>query len=109
MERAGRPLTPEEVFAAARRRCATLGQATVYRTLNAGVEEGWLKMVQMPTGPARYEPASLPHHHHFECTTCRRVFDVEGCPGHMDKLVPDGFTLERHEVLLFGRCERCGA
>lgn len=106
---ARRPLAPDEVLAAARKRCRSLGQATVYRTLNAGVEEGWLQTVQLPNGPTRYEPAELPHHHHFECVDCHRVFDVAGCPGHMDTLVPDGFTLEHHEVLLYGKCEACSA
>ncbi|MCC6679528.1 MAG: transcriptional repressor [Phycisphaeraceae bacterium] len=104
---ARRPLSAEEVLAVARRRCRGLGQATVYRALGSGVQEGWLKCVQMPTGPARYEIAELPHHHHFECTRCHRVFDVNGCPGRLDRMVPSGFTLQRHEILLFGLCAGC--
>ena len=107
IERAARPLSPEEVLTAARPLCQTLGQATVYRTLSAGVAEGWLEAVELPNGPTRYERADLPHHHHFECVACGRVFDIDGCPGKLAGLVPDGFTLESHEILLSGRCETC--
>jgi len=109
LQRAGRPLAPDEVLALARKRCRTLGQATVYRTLAAGVAEGWLATVELPHGPTRYELADLPHHHHFECVACRKVFDVEGCPGGMNHLVPEGFTLDHHEVLLYGKCEACAS
>ncbi|MEM7680864.1 MAG: transcriptional repressor [Planctomycetota bacterium] len=85
-----------------------IGQATVYRLLNEGVEDGVFKAVEMPQGPTRYEPKDLPHHHHFECTACGKVFDIEGCPGGLKKLLPKGFSLEAHEVLLYGRCEACG-
>ncbi len=85
-----------------------IGIATVYRLLNQGAESGVLAEVEMPNGPTRYEPADRPHHHHFECVTCERVFDVPGCPGKMDRLVPQGFNLESHEILLRGRCADCG-
>jgi Fur family ferric uptake transcriptional regulator len=109
VESAGRPLDAGEVQKAGRRWCKTLGQATVYRALSDGVEAGWLRPVSMPEGPTRYELADLPHHHHFECVKCHRVFDVEGCPGGLKGLVPEGFTLESHEVLLYGRCSKCAA
>ncbi|MEO0586278.1 MAG: transcriptional repressor [Planctomycetota bacterium] len=84
-----------------------VGLATVYRLLNEGVEDGGLVGVELPGGPKRFEPADLPHHHHFECLECRKVFSVPGCPGRMDSLVPDGFELEQHEIILSGKCCDC--
>ncbi|MEM0913835.1 MAG: transcriptional repressor [Planctomycetota bacterium] len=84
-----------------------IGIATVYRLLNEGVEDGDLIGVDLPSGPRRFEPANLPHHHHFECAACNKVFAVPGCPGNLDRLVPDGFQLERHELILSGRCSDC--
>jgi len=106
IEDAGRPLDANEVLEAAE--VEGLGLATVYRTLKLGVEEGWLTPVELPNAPARYEMAGKQHHHHFECTKCQRVFEVEGCPGNLKPLVPAGFTLEDHEVILYGRCDQCG-
>ncbi|MEM6756537.1 MAG: transcriptional repressor [Planctomycetota bacterium] len=84
-----------------------IGLATVYRLLNEGVENGDLTGVDLPNGPRRFEPAGMPHHHHFECSACNKVFAVLGCPGGIDRLVPEGFELERHEVILSGRCSDC--
>jgi len=85
----------------------TVGQATVYRAIRAGVETGELKLVEIPGTTPRYEAANLKHHHHFSCRSCNKVFDLDGCPGGLKKLLPEGFELEDHEILLFGRCDQC--
>jgi len=105
IDEAARPLDANEVLDAAQ--VAGLGIATVYRTLKLGVEEGWLVTVELPNAPTRYEMAGKQHHHHFECRSCHKVFDVQGCPGNLGPLVPYGFTLEDHEVILYGRCDQC--
>jgi len=109
IERQDRPLLPQEVLDTAQQDVPGLGMATVYRTLNSGVEEGWLTPVEMPKQPTRYEPAGKGHHHHFHCETCARVFEIEGCPGRLQMLVPEGFEMTSHEVTLYGRCAECRA
>lgn len=101
------PLSPMEILATASERLPGLGLATVYRTVKFGVESGVLRAVELPTGPTRYEPSDREHHHHFECRSCHHVYDIEGCPGRMDKLVPSGFTLESHDLVLHGVCDAC--
>lgn len=107
LERTSRPLSPREVLDVARRRVGSLGIATVYRTLNALVEDGWLVAVELPGEPPRYERSGKDHHHHFVCDECGRVYEVEGCPGGISAVVPDGFRLTRHEVVLYGACPSC--
>ena len=104
-----RPLTPLEILAGARRASPRLGIATVYRAVKSLLDAQLLVSVQVPGEAARYEMAGKPHHHHFLCRTCRRVYDVEGCPGNLDSLAPDGFRLESHEVSLVGVCRSCAA
>jgi Fur family ferric uptake transcriptional regulator len=108
-ERTARPLGPNEVLEAGRATVAALGIATVYRTINAMVESGWLVPVELPGEPPRYERSGSGHHHHFRCRTCARVFEVMGCPGDLRELTPAGFVLEAHEVVLYGQCARCAA
>lgn len=109
IEESGRPLGPGEVLGAARAHCPGLGIATVYRTLKALVEEGALAQVELPGDPPRYEATGKQHHHHFLCRACDRVYELEGCPEGLRGLTPAGFSLESHEVVLYGRCAACAA
>lgn len=102
-----RPLAPAEVLEKAQQAVPGIGLATVYRNVRQMAEEGELRAVEIPGQGARYELAGLSHHHHFMCRTCGRVFDVHGCPGGMDRLVPKGFRLESHELLMYGECAAC--
>ncbi len=109
-EKAGRPLGNEEVLAAARRQVPQLGQATVYRALAALLREGQIVPVAIPGHPSRYERAGLKHHHHFACTGCGLVFELDGCAyaGDKDVRLPLGFRVEGHEIILYGHCADCG-
>jgi Fur family ferric uptake transcriptional regulator len=104
---AKRPLSPREVLDAARAIVRGLGMATVYRNLKLLVAEGGVQVITLPGESPRYEMKESGHHHHFQCTTCRRVYDVPGCPGNMRRLAPRGFTVEHHDLTLYGRCAHC--
>jgi Fur family ferric uptake transcriptional regulator len=104
---AERPLLPQEVLAAAQAHAPGLGIATVYRNLKALVEGGELTAVNLPGENPRFELAGHRHHHHFQCSGCKRVFDVHACPGDLSRLAPQGFTVEAHDLTLYGRCKDC--
>jgi Fur family ferric uptake transcriptional regulator len=107
IERAQRPLSPQEVLQAAQAEVPALGLATVYRNLKLLVDAQEIIPVSLPGDSPRYEAARLAHHHHFQCTACQRVFDVHGCPGNLARLAPTGFSVEHHELTLYGRCAAC--
>ncbi len=104
---AARPLSPGEILEGARRFVPNLGIATVYRSVRGLTEEGWLVPVEVPGEPHRYELSGQDHHHHFTCRQCGRMFDFDGCPKDLARLVPAGFVMEDHEVFLYGRCADC--
>lgn len=104
---AARPLLPQEVLEAAQAGAPGLSMATVYRNLRTLVDEGELISVVLPGENARYELAGHAHHHHFQCRQCQRVFEVQDCPGNLAALAPPGFTVEDHELTLYGRCTDC--
>jgi Fur family transcriptional regulator, ferric uptake regulator len=106
---AQRPLLPQEVLEAARTEAPGLGIATVYRNLKSLLEDGLLQEVTLPGENPRYETAGHPHHHHFQCMHCNRVFDVHACPGDLSRLAPKGFSVEAHDLTLYGRCAECEA
>lgn len=109
LEITGRPMSPDEVLAVAQTHVSGLGIATVYRNIKALVEEGWLVAVELPGEPARYELSGKDHHHHFHCRGCGRVFELHGCVDHLAKLVPKGFLMTGHELVLYGLCQNCQA
>lgn len=106
-ERAGRPLSPLQLLALAQAEMPSLGLATVYRSLKALSEEGWLAPVDLPGSVQHYEIAGQAHHHHFHCRACDGIFEVDGCPPKIEQLTPRGFKLEQHEIVLYGLCEGC--
>ena len=104
-----RPLAIDEIHAAAQQVVPTLGVRTVYRVIDRMESEGEIARVAVPGQPDRYElaAAAAVHHHHFHCQSCDRVFDVHGCPGRLQRMVPEGFVLEGHEITLIGLCNQC--
>lgn len=107
VENSERPLSAAEVLEAAQEQVPGMGIATVYRNLKALTESGALTVVSLAGANPRYEAARHHHHHHFMCTQCERVFDIHTCPGSVLDVAPKGFTVERHELTLYGRCKDC--
>ena len=102
-----RPLSIEEILKAGRETVKTLNQATVYRNLKMLVEEGRLIKINAPALGALYERADKGHHHHFQCRSCDKVYEIDGCCFNEGSATPPGFITERHEVYLFGVCSTC--
>ncbi|MBN2080869.1 transcriptional repressor [bacterium] len=101
------PLTPQEVLEKAQITVPQLGIATVYRAIKLMMAEGILSAVQLPGESPRYELADKQHHHHFHCRGCGKVFDINKCVTDFAEMRPPGFSLERHEVTLYGLCSAC--
>ena len=109
IEEAGRPLSIKEVHEIATLDSPSIGLRTVYRIIKRLLEDGVITPVSLIGQSDRYELTEVAdsHHHHFHCTNCDRVFDVKGCPGRLDRMVPNGFLLEGHEITLNGLCKAC--
>ena len=101
------PMTPPDALAAARRFAPRLGIATVYRTLKALCDEGWLVAFDLPGERITYYERRQSHHHHFICRECRKLYPIECLQSNFKRLLPKGFVLEDHEFLLYGLCAGC--
>ncbi|MHA7126378.1 Fur family transcriptional regulator [Janibacter indicus] len=88
-----------------------IGLATVYRTLQAMVDEEALDSLRTDDGETVYRRCSTGHHHHLVCRDCGRTVEVEGpaVERWADKVSAEhGFTDVSHTLELFGRCVDCG-
>src|SRR5246127_2284341 len=103
--------SPEQIYAAVRKRIPSISLATVYNNLRLFVEHGLLREVSPRTSTLLVE-GNLEPHHHLVCTRCKAVQDVEGDFINYKKLsrqAPRGFDLTQPLVEVFGLCRRCRA
>ncbi len=108
-DNADRPLSIEEVLAAARRGRNAVSLSTVYRFVRSLVDEGTLSVFELPGQGAFYELAGKAHHHHFSCIRCGRVYELNDCVS-VDKLtLPKGFHAVSHDLTVAGVCAACNA
>ena len=66
----------ETIYRAVRERVPTISLDTVYRTLATLDGLGLVRRVAATPGPTRYD-ANTAHHHHFVCTRCGLIRDVD--------------------------------
>lgn len=107
LDEAGRPLGALEVLERAQRDVPGLGLATVYRNIKALVAGKAVAPVELPGQPPRFESAGKDHHHHFLCGDCGKLYELDGCLVGLKPLLPQGFRLRAHELLLHGLCAAC--
>ena len=107
LKKAGRPLSAQEVLNLAQKKVLGLGIATVYRNLKSLQEDGSVVAVELPGQSPRWELAPEKHHHHFLCNTCDKLYEINACPSDLQNLLPEGYTLEEHDILLRGLCDNC--
>jgi Fur family ferric uptake transcriptional regulator len=107
--RTDRPLGVQELLEAAAQEVDGIGVATVYRTVNGFLQDGFVRPVEIAGEPVRYERADKGHHHHFHCESCGRVFDVGECGEDIRQLAPPRFSVRAHDLTLYGSCAECNA
>ena len=89
----------------------TMGIATVYRILNLLEELHIVNGISFNGNEGKvYELNLVSHHDHMVCTECKKI--IEFYDADLEKLQEDvassnGFTLESHNMLLYGICEEC--
>ena len=99
----------ETVYRGVRDRVPTISLDTVYRTLGVLAARGLILRVGTAGGPARYD-ANTSRHHHFVCTRCGLVRDLESVgldTWGLAEGVPVPGTVEWVEVQFKGICARC--
>jgi Fur family ferric uptake transcriptional regulator len=104
----------DELHRAVRNEDASVGYATVYRTVKLLERVGLVTASQFGDGTARYEIAAGDddHHDHLICTRCGTIIEFEmAAIEDLQREVAHahGFRLTAHRLDLFGLCARCQA
>ena len=87
-----------------------IGQATVYRTIKALEELGYLKWVHVQVGEHRFVASRHRHSHMVVCRSCFKAVECIDCDlAVMEKLIAirTGFAIEDHHLEFSGLCPDC--
>ena len=101
------PISPKEAFEKAREKFSNIGLTTVYRFVKEFLNEGILIAAEIPGKAKKYELAGKAHHHFFKCIKCLKIYPIDRCPNDLETIIPNGFQLISHEIMLFGICQSC--
>lgn len=110
LERSEEFRSAQQVHASLHRHGDKIGLATVYRTLQAMVDEGLVDALRTDDGEQAYRRCSTGHHHHLVCRDCGRTVEIEGPAVERWTAAisaEHGFTDVAHTLELFGRCGPC--
>ena len=105
-------LSAQDLHARLRERGEAVGLATVYRALQALVEDGDVDVLRTDDGESIYRRCSTGHHHHLVCRRCGRTVEVEGPAVETWARrvgAEHGFVDVQHVVEVFGVCGACAA
>ncbi|MGE4553047.1 MAG: Fur family transcriptional regulator [Desulfovibrionaceae bacterium] len=104
-------VSSEDLYERVKARDASIGQATVYRTLKLLADSGLASCVSFGDGVTRYEPLwGQEHHDHLICEACGRNLEIldERIEILQEELAEHyGFTLSHHKMYLYGLCPDC--
>lgn len=101
--------TAEEIYKSVSYKNPLISKGTVYRNLNILSEEGYIRRVEIPGEPDRFDHLCT-NHHHAKCIKCGRVFDVELNPDfELTKNInnPDKLELLDYDIIFRAICPKC--
>ena len=88
----------------------TVGRATVYRALEAQVQDGMASRFERDGHVSAYIACDAKHHHHLVCTNCQRVEDLDEATV-APLLASVGrrheFQVDHAALDLYGLCRSC--
>ena len=103
--------TAEQLYEEAKQVYPGISMGTVYRNLAFLTEHREPRKISRPQGADRYDPRLAPHHH-FVCTSCGELRDIEvsaweGLAAIEDLYSFGGDRITGYEVTFYGLCRNC--
>ncbi len=103
-----RHVTADELLDAVSERLPSVSLPTIYATLELLEQLGMVRRVQR-AGTTLFDPR-IDAHHHLVCTTCGSVEDLDAAldAAALERAASrSGFSPDRVEALVHGRCRDC--
>ncbi len=103
-------LTPSALYKKVQQIDPTVGEVTVYRTLDILSDLGLVCMVHTGENTHSYISRPPEHHDHLICSECGKVVNFTDCNvSKLEKrLVSEtGFVINDHRLDFYGKCREC--
>lgn len=106
------PLSAPQILAALAKKSLTVNKTTVYRELERLEKIGLVRGVWFQDRRRYYELAYQGHHHHFVCTLCDTITDMEINEASIVAMAErlgqkTGFFVASHVIEFYGQCASC--
>lgn len=98
--------TVDQIYNNLHNEIPTLSKTTVYNTLNALVEAGIVRLINIGDNESRYD-INTENHGHFKCESCGSIYDFEINIDSFDSKDLNGFKINNKDVYFKGICPRC--
>lgn len=110
LQASAHPLTHDELGHALAGAAIAHDRVTLYRALDWLVEQGIARRIAGSDRAWRFEMlrADGHRHAHFHCDRCGQVVCLESLQPAFPIALPDGYLLDRAELVLHGACAACG-
>tara|TARA_B100000674_G_scaffold114154_2_gene85440 strand:- start:5825 stop:6160 length:336 start_codon:yes stop_codon:yes gene_type:complete len=98
----------DEILLRVRRNLPTISLATVYNCLDALVDCGLVRQVNLDRSPSRFCPNLTPHAH-FKCNRTGKIHDIPMDPkvvASLESSLPKGFTAENFDLSFIGSTDK---
>ncbi len=106
----GHHLSADEIFARVEVRMPAVTRSTVYRTLEAFRDAGFVSETDLGHGVRKFELLGEARHHHLVCHVCADILDLDDAvlqPLRDLIATQYGFTAGIEHLALFGYCAAC--
>lgn len=101
--------TIKQLYSNVNKKSQTLGQATVYRTVNKLLSDGKIKKIVDINGLDHYDADCNPHYH-LECKKCHRIIDIYD--NRYERVIKDierkyFVKIDNSNIVFEGVCKSC--
>ncbi len=103
-------ISVRDIFEKIKENFPSLSLATIYKNINAMMENNFINELKIVGQDNKYELAKE-RHSHMICKHCGMIEDIHVDTNGLEKSMPDthGFRIEESRVQFFGTCKKCAS
>lgn len=98
--------TADQIFNGLKGTVPSLSKTTIYNTMDAFLEAGLVRPVNIEDNEVRYDIVTE-EHGHFKCDSCGRIYDFELDLDHLTSGQLASFKIDSRDVYFRGICSEC--